>query len=78
MKIKQFKLEDYKFKKTVGTGSFGRVKLAVKNIDGSYWAVKILKKIEILKLKQVDHMKSEITILSMIDHPFLIKMDGIA
>ena len=78
MKIKQFKLEDFKFKKTVGTGSFGRVKLAVKNVDGSYWAVKILKKIEILKLKQVDHMKSEITILSMIDHPFLIKMDGIA
>lgn len=78
MKIKQFKLEDFKFKKTVGTGSFGWVKLAVKNADGSYWAIKILKKIEILKLKQVDHMKSEITILSMIDHPFLIKMDGIA
>ncbi len=71
-------MEDYKFKKTIGTGSFGRVKIVVKNADGTFWAVKILKKQEILKLKQVDHMKSEITILSMIDHPFLIKMDGIS
>jgi hypothetical protein len=44
MKIKTFKLDDYKFKKTIGTGSFGRVKITVKNSDGSFWAVKILKK----------------------------------
>ena len=78
MKIKQFKLEDYKFKKTIGTGSFGRVKIAMRISDGSYWAVKILKKNEILKLKQVDHLKSEISILNMIDNVFLIKMEGIA
>lgn len=44
MKIKNFKLEDYKFRKTIGTGSFGRVKIVIKNSDGSFWAVKILKK----------------------------------
>ena len=51
MKIKQFKLDEYKFKKTIGTGSFGWVKIVIRNIDGTFWAVKILKKQEILKLK---------------------------
>ena len=35
-----------------------------------------MKKIEILKLKQVDHIKSEVVILNSIDHPLLIKMNG--
>jgi protein kinase A len=36
----------------------------------------MLKKAEILRLKQVDHIISENTILSNISHPFLIKMVG--
>jgi len=36
----------------------------------------MLKKIEILRLKQVDHIISENTILGSINHPFLIKMLG--
>lgn len=42
-----------------------------------YVALKILKKAEILKLKQVDHIMNEISILSEINHPFLIRMYGI-
>ena len=38
----------------------------------------MLKKAEILRLKQVDHIISENTILSNINHPFLIKMVGFA
>ena len=37
-----------------------------------YVALKILKKAEILKLKQVDHIMNEISILSEINHPFLV------
>jgi len=36
----------------------------------------MLKKAEIIRLKQVDHIISENTILSNINHPFLIKMQG--
>jgi protein kinase X len=36
-----------------------------------------MKKSEIIKLKQVDHILSEITILNQIDHPFCINMIGI-
>jgi len=35
-------------------------------------AFKMLKKYEILRLKQVDHIINENTILSMIEHPFLV------
>ena len=39
---------------------------------GEYFAMKILKKADIIKLKQVDHVISENTILADIDHPFLV------
>ncbi len=39
---------------------------------GEYYAMKILKKADIIKLKQVDHVISENTILADIDHPFLV------
>lgn len=75
--IKKCNLKDFKINQTVGTGSFGRVKLIQKKDDGSFWALKIMKKADILKLKQVDHIKSEIVILNNINHPLLVKMDGI-
>ena len=39
-------------------------------------AIKKLKKYELIRLKQVDHIHNEIKILSMIDHPFLVTTDG--
>ena len=53
-------------------GSFGRVRLAKQKSNGDYVALKMLKKAEILRLKQVDHIISENTILSNITHPFLV------
>ncbi len=47
---KQLKLSDYEQTVTLGTGSFGRVKLA-KHKSGRFCAAKILKKAEIIKLK---------------------------
>lgn len=69
---KKVKLSDYQIDRTLGTGSFGRVKLAKNKSTGKYCALKILKKAEIIKLKQVDHIMNEIRILTMIDHPFLV------
>lgn len=76
--IKKIDLNDYNIKQTLGTGSFGRVKLVLHTKENKFFALKILKKVEILKLKQVDHILSEISILNMIDHPFLVKMVGIS
>ena len=53
-------------------GSFGRVWLVKRKSDGEYYALKMLKKSEIIKLKQVDHVISEYEILKQIKHPFLV------
>ncbi len=44
---------------------------------GEYFAMKILKKADIIKLKQVDHVISENTILADIDHPFLVSIESL-
>ena len=36
----------------------------------------MLKKADILRLKQVDHIKSEVRILALIEHPFIVNMAG--
>ena len=53
-------------------GSFGRVMLAKNKKTGEYFAMKRLKKADIIKLRQVDHVISENSILAEIDHPFLV------
>jgi serine/threonine protein kinase len=35
-----------------------------------------MKKYDLIKSKQADHIMNEIKILSMIDHPFIVKFDG--
>ena len=75
-KVRAIKLSDYQMGDTLGTGSFGRVKIAKDKKTGDYVAMKIMKKIEILKSKQADHIANEIKILSMIDHPFVITFGG--
>ena len=75
-KVKLMKLSDYEIGDTLGTGSFGRVKIAKNKKTGDYVALKIMKKVEILKSKQADHIANEIKILSMIEHPFVVHFGG--
>ena len=59
-----------------GTGTFGRVRLVkFKHSNESIpLALKMLKKTEIIRLKQIEHVKSEKRILERIEHPFIIKL----
>jgi len=75
-KVKRMKLADYEVFQTLGAGSFGRVKLAKNKITNKFVALKQLKKAEIIRLKQVDHLVNESTILSNMEHPFIVEMDG--
>lgn len=69
-------LTDFDFKRTLGIGSFGRVKYAKWKKDGKFYAVKFMKKYEIMKLKQVDHIMGEKDVMSKCDHPFIVNMVG--
>ena len=73
---KRADLCNYTFEQTLGTGSFGRVKLAKMNNTKKYYAIKILKKIDLIKLKQVDHILNEIKILTLVSHPFIVEIYG--
>lgn len=69
-------LNEYELTTTLGTGSFGRVMLCKSKKSGDYFAMKRLKKADIIKLRQVDHVISENTILADIDHPFLVSFSS--
>ena len=111
-KYEKLALADLELKDTLGTGSFGRVRLckvrsltapatrrfrrrdrprprpaappphrslaaaAQHNADKGHYALKILKKSEVIYLKQVDHVKTEKKILEELNHPFIVNLFG--
>ena len=72
---KNCKLEDFELDRTIGTGSFGRVMIVyVKRNRTQRYAMKMLKKENIVKMKQVEHTINEKRILCSIDFPFIVKL----
>jgi protein kinase A len=69
-------LTQYEITRTLGTGSFGRVRLAQKRGTNDFYAMKILKKHQVLKLSQTDHVFSEFKILKTLSHPFVVSLEG--
>jgi serine/threonine protein kinase len=69
-------INDYHIMNTLGSGSFGRVHLVRSKLDNKFWAMKALKKSEIVKLRQVEHTVNEKQILEELNMPFLVKMAG--
>ncbi|KAI8843877.1 kinase-like domain-containing protein [Chytriomyces cf. hyalinus JEL632] len=74
MDRKEFTIHDFAIRKTVGTGSFGRVHLVKLSSTGTYYALKALRKSDVIKMHQVEHLLNEKKILSMLDMPFLVGM----
>jgi len=67
---------DFNLGKTLGTGAFGRVRFVTYKPNGQHYALKMLKKAAIIKMKQVDHIVSEKNILTQMNHPFIVNMYG--
>ncbi|KAF6019447.1 PRKACB [Bugula neritina] len=67
-------LDDFDRIKTLGTGSFGRVMLVKHKTGGQHYAMKILDKQKVVKLKQVEHTLNEKRILQAIKFPFLVAL----
>ncbi|XP_051827647.1 cAMP-dependent protein kinase catalytic subunit alpha [Antechinus flavipes] len=61
--------------KTLGTGSFGRVILVKHKESGNYFAMKVLDKQKVVKLKQIEHTMNEKRILQAINFPFLVRLE---
>ena len=67
-------LDDFDRLKTLGTGSFGRVMLVQHKATKEFYAMKILDKQKVVKLKQVEHTLNEKKILHAINFPFLVTL----
>lgn len=73
------RLTDFEVKGTLGTGTFGRV-LLVRLRNSSQpstqncFAMKVLRKTEIVRLRQVEHVNAERYILSRVRHPFVVDL----
>jgi hypothetical protein len=69
-------LSDFELKATLGTGSFGRVRLVRHRKTDRVYALKMLSKSVVLRTKQVEHIMSEKQLLSKISFPFIINLYG--
>jgi len=66
------KFADLELRRLLGVGSFGRVKLVVHKTTGNTYALKCLRKAQIVATKQQSHVLNEKNILAMMDHPFIL------
>ncbi|XP_046401711.1 cAMP-dependent protein kinase catalytic subunit 3 [Ischnura elegans] len=69
-----YRLDDLEILQTIGTGSFSRVVLCREGRSGAYGALKVLSVREVVRLKQVEHVKSERDILRQVNHPFIVQL----
>ena len=72
----KYSLTDFTLKRTLGTGSFGRVHLVQSNHNQRFYAVKVLKKAQVVKMKQVEHTNDERRMLQKVKHAFLVTLWG--
>lgn len=72
----KYSLEDFSLQRTLGTGSFGRVHLVQSRHNHRFYAIKVLKKAQVVKMKQVEHTNDERRMLQRVKHPFLITLWG--
>ncbi|XP_065431559.1 uncharacterized protein LOC101953893 [Chrysemys picta bellii] len=61
--------------KTLGTGSLGRVMLVKDKETGNHYAMKILDKQKVVKLKEIEHTLNEKCILQVVNFEILVKLD---
>jgi serine/threonine protein kinase len=59
----------------LGKGSFGEVFLVEKLTDKKIYAMKVLEKEKIVGKNLVRYAKTERNVLSIMDHPFIVKLN---
>jgi len=68
------KLEDFKIKKLIDKGSFGKVYLVVNINDGKEYAMKRINKDILIEKGQIINTRTEKDILFQAKNPFILNM----
>ena len=68
------RIGQYAVKKTLGEGSFGKVKLAVHRVSGQEVALKIISRKKLISRDMAGRVEREIQYLQLLRHPHIIKL----
>merc|ERR1719308_738882 len=74
LKRSRLGVDDFEPIKVIGKGAFGEVRLVQKVDTGHVYAMKILRKAEMVEKEQVAHVRAERDILVEADHQWVVKM----
>lgn len=67
-------IQDFEIIKPISRGAFGKVYLARKKTTGDLYAIKILKKVDMVRKNMVNHVLAERRVLSLSRTPFVVKL----
>ena len=73
-KHKKVKLEDFKFIRLIGVGSYGKIYVAFKKSSNKLYAIKILNKKNIYNPTEKQNIRTERAVLAKLNHPFIMKL----
>jgi serine/threonine kinase 38 len=73
-KPKKMSVLDFETLTIIGRGAFGEVRVCRKKDDKQVFAMKIMKKTEMLKKNQVQHIRAERDVLALADNPWVVKL----
>lgn len=71
---KRITVNDFETLTIIGRGAFGQVRVCRKKDDKGVYAMKIMKKNEMLKKNQVAHIRAERDVLALADNPWVVKL----
>mmetsp|Transcript_23298 Transcript_23298/g.39481 ORF Transcript_23298/g.39481 Transcript_23298/m.39481 type:complete len:591 (-) Transcript_23298:283-2055(-) len=74
-KKKTISLEAFHIIRVVGKGSFGKVFLVREKETSTLYAMKVLKKEYIIRKNQVEHTKTERSVLGYVSHPYIVGLN---
>ena len=73
-KTDRLRVRDFKFLSVIGRGTFGKILLVQKKADDQIYAMKILKKTQIIASGQQKNVNAEREVLKSIKHPFMLSL----
>lgn len=68
---KKLNVNDFTNVAIIGRGAFGEVRVVRKNDSGEIFAMKVMKKAEMIKKNQVQHIRAERDLMVLADNPWV-------
>lgn len=66
-------IDDFEIIKPISRGAFGRVYLARKRVTGDLYAIKVMRKADLVRKNMVQSARNERNILAMASNPFVVR-----